>query len=97
MKQIPTVMVETTCITAGTQVIQSYSPDGANVHPPSNNGSLGQQDSAAQTVSQSVHPVLQGLLVCSTHGQTNMQTTERATCDMCSNRPRLCDACDAAS
>jgi len=33
VKQVATVMIATACITATTQMIPDYLPDGANLHP----------------------------------------------------------------
>jgi len=59
----------------------------------------GQRESVQQMASRSVHPFLQVSPVYHTHTHIHTHTdgqTDHRTCDVCSNRPRLSDAYDAA-
>ena len=59
-------------------IVQSYSPNGAYVHPSLIHGSSqGPTRVCPLTASWSVRPNLQGSPVCRTHRQTDSQTTER--------------------
>jgi len=76
------VIVATVRISEAAQVIQSYSPGGVNLHPPSKTRLLAISTRVfpPQTASLSVRPFLQGMAVCPIHTdrRINRQTTKCA-------------------
>ena len=87
-------MVATARIAAVAQIIPSYWPGGANVHPPPHliHGVLGP--------CTAVYSKLDGFIrFYGAHRVPNSQTqrqTDHGMCNLGGNRPHLCYACDAA-